>query len=264
MEKDILRTACCHKGSALLWQHVQRQYCFECPVPAPMMGNCGSQTSGHALHMVMRPTGHCCLLPVFELMYISARTVPSRSALGVPHSLLIHPLARSASRLQEGGERKQALVKIRVCPACAFKLNYRKEKQLQKVVQPSAARKRKHELEVDAWASQDPLVQEALDYVQCYAPGGSHSDVAGDGINGADLERAARDVAPPSAVANAVTTVAPTADAGSAQADGGGSGSGPKGVITLPADNSVWESKPAQEIANVEEEMDAYFEGLFL
>ena len=33
---------------------------------------------------------------------------------------------------EEAGQRKQALVKLRVCPQCAFKLNYRKEKQFQK------------------------------------------------------------------------------------------------------------------------------------
>ncbi len=36
---------------------------------------------------------------------------------------------------KEGGERKQALVKLRVCPDCAIKLNYRKLKQQEKEAQ---------------------------------------------------------------------------------------------------------------------------------
>ncbi|EFJ41245.1 alpha-1,2-mannosidase [Volvox carteri f. nagariensis] len=167
---------------------------------------------------------------------------------------------------QEAGERKQALVKLRLCPACAFKLNYRKEKQLQKAADAAAARKRKREQELEERMPNDPLVQEALEYVQRYAHGGS--DEAGPfnpeaGIGTADFERATGDVAPPPAA-----TAARAGGSGVAIDALGGTGTEgaqrAPAVITLPADNSVWELKPAQETVNVEEEMDAYFEGLFL
>jgi hypothetical protein len=162
--------------------------------------------------------------------------------------------------MQEAGERKQALVKLRVCPSCAFKLNYRKEKQLQKAVDAAAARKRKREQELEAAPPQDPLVREALEYVQRYAKGDAGDDGA-PGDTPDDLERAARDVAPPPAAA----TIAAGSGGG---ADGGATGTAgtqaAPSVITLPADNSVWESKPTQEAVSVEEEMDAYLEGLFM
>ncbi|PNW80941.1 hypothetical protein CHLRE_07g336250v5 [Chlamydomonas reinhardtii] len=162
---------------------------------------------------------------------------------------------------QEAGERKQALVKLRVCPACAFKLNYRKEKQVQKAADAAAARKRKREREeAAALETADPLVREALQYVKRYAAGdkAAGEGAAGEGgLGEEDLLRAARDVAPPPAAA---------AGGGSGPAGAGGAagvGQAPA-IITLPADNSVWESKPAQETATAEEEMDAYFEGLFM
>jgi hypothetical protein len=34
---------------------------------------------------------------------------------------------------QEAGERKQALVKVRVCPTHAYQLNYRKHKEAEEV-----------------------------------------------------------------------------------------------------------------------------------
>lgn len=39
---------------------------------------------------------------------------------------------------QEAGQTKQALVKVRLCEACAAKLNYRKDKQYKKVTSASA------------------------------------------------------------------------------------------------------------------------------
>ncbi|GLC41653.1 hypothetical protein PLESTB_000692600 [Pleodorina starrii] len=170
---------------------------------------------------------------------------------------------------QEAGERKQALVKLRVCPGCAFKLNYRKEKQLQKAADAAAARKRKREQEQEQeeLAPRDPLVRQALEYVQRFAQGGEDEAARA----AAELERAAGDVAPPPAAAAAAGAAG---DGGSGSGPSGGGGAGVEGqqqqqlaqpaVITLPADNSVWESKPAQEAVSVEEEMDAYFEGLFL
>jgi protein FRA10AC1 len=43
----------------------------------------------------------------------------------------------------ERGERRQALVKLRVCPACAHKLNYRKEKEARHEARRAAKRERK-------------------------------------------------------------------------------------------------------------------------
>lgn len=48
----------------------------------------------------------------------------------------------------EAGESKQALVKLRVCPKCSFKLNYRKEKELERKLRRDAKmRKRKRALD---------------------------------------------------------------------------------------------------------------------
>ncbi|KAG2434917.1 hypothetical protein HYH02_012115 [Chlamydomonas schloesseri] len=170
---------------------------------------------------------------------------------------------------QEAGERKQALVKLRVCPACAFKLNYRKEKQLQKAADAAAARKRKREREEAAeLEAADPLVQEALQYVKRYAAGDkAPGEVDGGGglSEEALLARAARDVAPPpGAAAGAAGAAGAGGGSGSAAGAAGGAAGQAPAIITLPADNSVWEAKPAQEAATAEEEMDAYFEGLFM
>mmetsp|Transcript_32210 Transcript_32210/g.44931 ORF Transcript_32210/g.44931 Transcript_32210/m.44931 type:complete len:278 (+) Transcript_32210:126-959(+) len=43
---------------------------------------------------------------------------------------------------EEGGERKQALVKLRVCPECAYKLNYRKIKKLEKKLEKKSSKKK--------------------------------------------------------------------------------------------------------------------------
>ncbi|KAG2490848.1 hypothetical protein HYH03_010766 [Edaphochlamys debaryana] len=173
---------------------------------------------------------------------------------------------------QEAGEHKQALVKLRVCPACAFKLNYKKEKALQKASDAAAARKRKREAEAAEAAPQDPLVREALEFVQRYAAGGGEGGGrqgdAAEGLRPEDVERAARDVAPPpAAAAGGSGSGAGAGGAGVAgTATGGGVAQGElaPAIITMPADNSVWEAKPAVEASSAEDEMDAYFEGLFL
>ncbi|KXZ54811.1 hypothetical protein GPECTOR_4g882 [Gonium pectorale] len=149
---------------------------------------------------------------------------------------------------QEAGERKQALVKLRVCPACAFKLNYRKEKALAKAADAAAARKRKREAEEAERAPADPRVREALEFVQKYAKGGP---AAAEGIGAADLERAAGDVAPPPAAAAGTAGGAVAAAAGVGEA-------APPAIITLPADNSVWEAKPAQEAVSETFEVGTY------
>jgi protein FRA10AC1 len=41
----------------------------------------------------------------------------------------------------EAGESKQALVKLRVCPKCSYKLNYRKEKELERQLRKESRRK---------------------------------------------------------------------------------------------------------------------------
>lgn len=43
----------------------------------------------------------------------------------------------------EAGENKQALVKLRVCPKCSYKLNYRKEKEFERKLRKDARRKKR-------------------------------------------------------------------------------------------------------------------------
>lgn len=43
----------------------------------------------------------------------------------------------------EAGESKQALVKLRVCPKCSYKLNYGKEKELERELRKESRRKKR-------------------------------------------------------------------------------------------------------------------------
>ncbi|GIL82844.1 hypothetical protein Vretimale_8174 [Volvox reticuliferus] len=172
---------------------------------------------------------------------------------------------------QEAGVRKQALVKLRVCPSCAFKLNYRKEKQLQKA-DAAAARKRKRGQELEEQEPKDPLVREALEYVHRYVQHGSEVGPAVarmKGMASVDLDLAAGNVAPPPSAAAAMVAGAAKEYGRKETCESRGAGTSTDGtqpvpgMITLPADKRVEESKLAKEMMSAEE-MDVYFEGLFL
>lgn len=101
-------------------------------------------------------------------------------------------------------------------------------------------------------------MREALDFVQRYT---EQKEME---------ERAARDVAPPPGVAvggGGSGSGGGIGASGSGVMAGGGATAGAgeaPAIITMPADNSVWEAKPQQESATVEDEFEQYFEDMFL
>lgn len=59
----------------------------------------------------------------------------------VPTLLNPPPLAHQVNfAYKEAGEHKQALVKLRVCPSCATKLNYKKQRALAKAQKRQVAK----------------------------------------------------------------------------------------------------------------------------
>lgn len=132
----------------------------------------------------------------------------------------------------EAGERKQALVKLRVCPDCAFKLNYKREKAYRK-----AAAKRRRDEGGEEEGGGNRRLEDVL-----------------PGLTEEDIIRAAQHVVAP-------LQAAPAAGAGGA-GDSSGAGASAHASV-LPADDSIWEAKPVQE-ASAEEEFDKYFDEMFL
>ena len=134
---------------------------------------------------------------------------------------------------EEAGQRKQALVKLRVCPQCAFKLNYRKEKQFQKA---------------RALAGPPPPPQQGQ---QAGGAGGAvvggkrlrAQDLLDEGVLGAEEESGREGLVPPPAK---LAAAAPAEQ-----------------VATLPGDDTVWEVRPTQE-ATAEEEFDKYLDDMFM
>lgn len=154
----------------------------------------------------------------------------------------------------EAGQRKQALVKLRVCPDCAGKLNYGREKQYRKAPAAAAA------LPADAAAA---------------AAAGAKRKRRSPSPAAERDEREYLNRPPPAAAAAAASGAAPQAgDVGvaltAAAAGGSAAAAGPAAGGTslqqlLPADETVWAAKQPQLEANPTEELfDQYFEGMFL
>lgn len=141
----------------------------------------------------------------------------------------------------EAGEKKQALVKLRVCPSCALKLNYGRESQYKKAGPGGSSGGRKRSASADREEPSERsnkranLEAAAEVLARCLAGEGSSKDA----------------VAPP--LARAAEAAQQQLAAAEAQAQ----------ASVLPADDSMWEAKPAQETATAEENFDEYFEGLF-
>lgn len=141
----------------------------------------------------------------------------------------------------EAGQRRQALVKLRVCPGCAHKLNYKKEKQYRKAssaaaaVQESQGAKRARRGDAEAHA-------EAQDAVE------RHPGSIWDPTSYAPSEPA---IMPAGAVKGLPSTTGAEPELGAAA------------VCVMPGDDSMWETKRKVEEATAEEEVDEYFAGLF-
>lgn len=152
----------------------------------------------------------------------------------------------------EAGERKQALVKLRVCPSCAYRLNYRKEKQYRRAGgeaggesggEGGSRKRRRGSGGGEGEGAEDPMVRRAAEFVQRYVA---------QGLTDTDIERAAGNVAapPPPAAGPSAGAAALGGDQQQQQA-------------VLPADMTVWETKPVQE-TTAEEDFESYFDGMFL
>lgn len=128
----------------------------------------------------------------------------------------------------EAGEKKQALVKLRLCPDCACKLNYKKEKQYRKAQTKLLKRKNEHLESSKRKHNKQTKEDDSADE---------------------DPSEAAPGAPTPSAfVAPQVSVDIP-----------------PQTVPTsvLPADDTVWEQKPERE-TTMDEEFEEYFDGMFL
>lgn len=161
----------------------------------------------------------------------------------------------------EAGERRQALVKLRVCPSCAYRLNYRKEREYRRAgVGGEDGRKRSRQGGAGEDDEEDPMVRKAMAFVQRYAQQG------GQGLTDADVERAADSVAaPPAAVAGGTSLGGGGGTVPHAGGSGGAAAGAPAGgQATLPADFSVWDAAKQVQESTVEEDFDAYFCGMFL
>mmetsp|Transcript_37040 Transcript_37040/g.82340 ORF Transcript_37040/g.82340 Transcript_37040/m.82340 type:complete len:310 (+) Transcript_37040:95-1024(+) len=156
---------------------------------------------------------------------------------------------------EEAGQKKQALVKLRVCPACAYKLNYKKEKQFRK-----AGGAAKHAApggqEGGSMPRKRGAEEQLLGSGNSKRTAGSNSRMTAAELiasldAAADVEAAVKQsVAPPPARADAAPSSMGQPDAAAA--------------CVLPADDSVWEQKPAVEASTGEEDFEQYFEGMFV
>eukprot|EP00243_Klebsormidium_subtile_P003386 TRINITY_DN16772_c0_g1_i1.p1 TRINITY_DN16772_c0_g1~~TRINITY_DN16772_c0_g1_i1.p1 ORF type:complete len:289 (-),score=62.99 TRINITY_DN16772_c0_g1_i1:204-1070(-) len=138
---------------------------------------------------------------------------------------------------KEAGEEKNALVKLRLCPKCAYKLNYRKEKELarQQRKEERRARKRRRkdgkDRKEEADSDQEP---DPDDEAASPEEGGGGSPVGQPAVS-------PRGEGETSLEAKTHTT--------------GG---------TLPADDSIWTGKKPEVEPSKEEEYDEYFRDMFL
>lgn len=143
----------------------------------------------------------------------------------------------------------QALVKLRVCPACAYKLNYKKERAFEKAQAKAAAKSGSGA--AAAKAAENSLTAAGRDAVK----GGrkrrrSEADEEG-------LLPTSGSIEPPPPLAAPAGQGAATAVAGSGQTA--------PAPAALPADESLWAQPAAvQTEATIEEEIDEYFDGMFL
>jgi hypothetical protein len=161
---------------------------------------------------------------------------------------------------REAGKSKQALVKLRVCPGCAFKLNYRKEKQYRKAEQQQQqqqqlSKKRRaggseDEGEAARSSKRSSDLRAAEELLSRAAGLAEPSDAALLGQH--------RSVVPPPARL-------PLNPDGQEDGGAGGEAGAQQQASVLPADDSIWERKPVtQEAEAAGEEFDQYFDGLFL
>uniref|UniRef100_A0A7S3QZV7 Protein FRA10AC1 n=1 Tax=Dunaliella tertiolecta TaxID=3047 RepID=A0A7S3QZV7_DUNTE len=139
---------------------------------------------------------------------------------------------------QEAGREKQALVKLRVCPECAFKLNYRKEKQFRKAQAKALPSKKEAKRGRAADGDGAPSSKAAR-----------YTDAASE--QGEDKEY----VVPPPCRSGHYEEQVQQQQQQQQQW---------QQQPNLPADNSVWENKaPVEEVVNLDEELDTYFDGMF-
>ncbi|KAG1667048.1 hypothetical protein FOA52_000409 [Chlamydomonas sp. UWO 241] len=146
----------------------------------------------------------------------------------------------------EAGENKQALVKLRVCPSCAYKLNYKRERAYAKAAAAGVQGGRAGGKRKSGGGNHDDAQQQR-------SPKRAHVAAAEELLRraaGGELRERPGAVAPPPARAAA------------AAADGG-AGAEPQ-VSLLPGDDSVWEAKPAAVAATADEDFDQYLDDLFV
>ncbi|GAX81921.1 hypothetical protein CEUSTIGMA_g9349.t1 [Chlamydomonas eustigma] len=175
----------------------------------------------------------------------------------------------------EAGQQKQALVKLRVCPSCAFKLNYKREREFQKAPAAKLNSRRGRKID-DAEEDEDgrDLKRANLRAAEALLRQVAHGSGANSDLGlqeNEDLGRASSSA--PYDGTKAVRPPPSKEGTGPAQSDSGAGEGGDggsliqqqKSVVLMPGDDSLWEQKaPMLESATAEEDFDQYFEGLFL
>lgn len=158
----------------------------------------------------------------------------------------------------EAGQKKQALVKLRLCPDCGYKLNWRKEKQYAKAAQKKRRREgaeeresgkdhappsylpKQHDMDAAEERVSEPGSRRSESREQPEPYNNKNSCAPPPGPSAADLVIAA-------AAAKAASR------ATDAQLVKGG----------LAGSDALWDNKPAQAEVSAEDEMDQYLSGLF-
>eukprot|EP00698_Gefionella_okellyi_P002267 TRINITY_DN12076_c0_g1_i1.p1 TRINITY_DN12076_c0_g1~~TRINITY_DN12076_c0_g1_i1.p1 ORF type:complete len:298 (-),score=55.91 TRINITY_DN12076_c0_g1_i1:99-992(-) len=150
---------------------------------------------------------------------------------------------------KEAGERKNALVKLRVCPMCAFRLHYKKVKKWEKSV--SKAKKHRTEPSDEPKVDKRDLKHRWLSYSQGIAQ---------------EAELAAEPVAPtrteptPAASADAVDTALQSATASMKRERDTSEAAVDESQTKAAA--AVW-AGPAKAEPTMQDEFDSYFAGMF-
>lgn len=162
----------------------------------------------------------------------------------------------------EAGQKKQALVKLRLCPDCGYKLNWKKEKQYAKAAQK---KRRREDAGRRERGDSDHELTDAV-------PRQRDVDAAGQGASESDVGRGGRSqgreqpepydntnsFAPPPGLSAAEVVIAAAAARAASQASDAQSVKG-----GLAGSDALWENKPAQAEVSAEDEMDEYLSGLF-
>ena len=161
---------------------------------------------------------------------------------------------------REAGEKKQALVKLRVCGACARRLNYRHERKKAR----RQAKEERREAKRQRVASPPPAAAK-LTATEGFSGDGGGGREARSGSAAAPSRSAERALgtekrSKASSPSDTRRSVTPT-DAKAAKEPSGAAGVADVAMAVAPGGDTVW-SQPAQTEKAIGDEFDEYFDDL--